>query len=86
MIDLSRFTDDIVLTTTEVHEWTKRPKKAILGSRMPPLVMTSREKHYRASDVKRWVLEGDRAFEAQVDTTTTPPASRARRHLQAVRA
>jgi hypothetical protein len=63
MIDLKRFSDDIILATSEVMAWTGKPRNAILRSRIPPVGMHAREKHFRASDVKKWILEGDRAFE-----------------------
>lgn len=56
MIDLKQYDDDTVLTTREVAAWLEVGVDHVLSLPIEPLPWRTRERRYRAGDVKRAIL------------------------------
>lgn len=56
MVDLNRYDDDVVLKTREVAAWLEVGVDHVLSLPIEPLPWRTRERRYRAGDVKRAVL------------------------------
>lgn len=66
MFDPSKYHDDVVLSTSEVAEWTSWRPKTVLGiPNLEPIdVVRTKEYQFRAGDVKRAVLGDPRSGKA----------------------
>lgn len=62
MVDLNRYADDVILTTSEVAQWLGCKPATVLS--IPGLRalehLRRRHKHFRAGDVKRAILQDHR--------------------------